>query len=43
MAEAELREALKTEVQGIVGDEYKYGFHDDDVAYAFKSEKGLDA
>ena len=43
MADAELREALKSEVATIVGDEYKYGFHDEDVAYAFKSEKGLDA
>ncbi len=37
-----IKEELIGEVNKAVSDEYKYGFHDDDVAYSFKSRKGLD-
>ena len=38
-----LREELKTQVKSIVKDDYEYGFHDDDVKYTFKAQKGLNA
>ena len=37
-----LREELKGQVKDIVKDDYAFGFHDDDIAYSFKSRKGLD-
>ncbi len=36
-----LREELKKNVTGIVKDDYEFGFHDDDIKYTFKSQKGL--
>ncbi|MES2201276.1 MAG: Fe-S cluster assembly protein SufB [candidate division FCPU426 bacterium] len=39
----QLREDLKDQVKDIVTDDYEYGFHDNDVKYAFKAQKGLNA
>ncbi len=38
-----LRAELKSKVDTIVKDDYAFGFHDDDVKYTFKAQKGLNA